>query len=154
MESTICRVLPNVSHNRKFGFFQICYLAGQNRLSGEVSVTGVEASCYQLRTSLQVNEANLRRHAKFFAVTALEGGAGQHGIFVGCDPTFDCVAQRFKPRGSIRIGESDTLSNLLDIGRGMKIIGIGELPAQLVGQKSTYGRFSGAYNPHDDDDHA
>ena len=58
-----------------------------------------------------------------------------------------------KPRLAIFIGQSDALTNLLNIGLGMKVVRIGKLPAKLRSEQFPYSGFPGAHDPHDDYNH-
>ena len=60
-----------IDHDRFFWLFQICQLAGQNRLSGEVSMAGTQAVGDQGRASLQVDKPYLRTQQKFCPIGAL-----------------------------------------------------------------------------------
>ena len=64
------------------------------------------------------------------------------------DPTADGLVKSLQPGSPILIGETDSLPDLLYVEAGMKIIGIGEFPGELVGQQAAYGRFARTDDAH------
>jgi hypothetical protein len=64
-------------------------------------------------------------------------------------PFFNSLPESRKPGRPIRIGERNTLADFCHILGGMKIIGIGELPAQLLSEQSSDGGFPHTDYAHD-----
>src|SRR5215469_7046097 len=72
--------------DRRLGFFQVRHLARENRVTGKMSLAGVQTIGDQGSASLQVNEPNLRSNAEFGAIGALERGTCQYHVFSSSDP--------------------------------------------------------------------
>src|SRR5215469_11342296 len=72
--------------DRRLGFFQVRQLAGENRVTGKMSLAGVQAIGDQSSASLQVNQPNLRSNTEFCAIGALESGTCQYHVFSRIDP--------------------------------------------------------------------
>src|SRR5581483_1673700 len=72
--------LADVDYHGSPWLFEIGHLAGQNRLAREVTMARLQALRDQCRTSLQVDESDLRPRRQLFPVCLLESGAREHEI--------------------------------------------------------------------------
>ena len=87
--------------------------------------------------------------AQLVAVLALERRATHHPAVgtVRGEPLPD----RFQPRIAVVVVERLTGGHLVDVGRRVEIVGVGERHPQPLRQRRTDGRLAGARNAHDDD---
>lgn len=69
------------------------------------------------------------------------------------DPVFDYFPESCEPGGAVGIGQGNAPLHLVDAGSGVKIIGVGELPAELCREQLTDGGFAGTGNSHEQNDH-
>src|SRR5438270_3810075 len=70
------------------------------------------------------------------------------------DPCDDRCAYAVQPGPAVCVIKCDAAAHLLHIRWGMKVVGVGELPSELLCQQAAYRRLSGAGDSHYDHDHA
>jgi hypothetical protein len=61
------------------------------------------------------------------------------------------LPDRFEPRKAVVVVEGLTGRHLGDVGRWMKVVGVGERHPQALRQRRADGRLTGARDSHDDD---
>src|SRR4029077_15389063 len=97
------------------GFFQVCELAIQDRLAGEVSVSRLKSLRNQIGGALQIDESHFGTDFNFSAVTASQGGRGKNYILVSADPMGNRGSKSCQPWLAIVVVERDAVPDFLYI---------------------------------------
>src|SRR5262249_15397270 len=85
------------------------------------------------------------------SITALQRGTGNDAMPTRTTYLINPGSDRAQPRATILVGQGNTFAHLVDIGCGMKPVGILKLPMQTLGKQCTHGRLAAPGNAHQDD---
>jgi hypothetical protein len=112
-------------------------------------VRAVEARGELLVGASEVNEADLVGVGdELGAVGCYKRGAGDDIWDAGGELRFNVCAHGGEPRCAVGIGEGGAGGEFGDVGGRVKVVGVGEMPAQRIGQCATYGGFTGTGDAH------
>src|SRR5262245_10616598 len=99
----------------------------------------------QRLVTLEINETDVRSVTdQDISITALQRRTGNDAVPAATTHLVNPGCDRVKPGPAILIGQRNTLMHLVNIGCGMKPIGIRELPMQTLGQQRSHCRLSGS----------
>src|SRR5580704_11772212 len=99
-------------------------------------VTGGKAARDQVLLALEVDQPHVGAVAdENIAVAPLERRAWDDAVPTRMAGLIDPGGDRLQPRPAILVSERNAAVHLVDIGRGVKPIGILELPMQTVSQQ-------------------
>src|SRR5215469_16012969 len=126
--------LGNFNSQSLFRLLKIRKLAGENLSAGKVSRTHPQALCDQVGFSMQENELNLGSCHQLILIASFQRRTGQHSIPAPTDPVANDGVKPAQPGTAVIIGKWNALPDLLNIGSGVIIVCVGELPAELLGK--------------------
>src|SRR4051812_39780204 len=135
------------------GLFQVFELTFKYRVGSKVSSTGVQSLLDELVIAFQVDETNAIG-TQGVAILAFERRTSQDRILPFRIPLQDGVAQGCQPGSAVGIIKRNAAPNLLDVRSGMKIVGVGEVPTQLLREEAAHSRLACANNAHNNHDHS
>jgi hypothetical protein len=67
-------------------------------------------------------------------------------------PAQDGIMHGSQPGGPVGVVERNTVTDLLNVCAGMKVISVGELPAKFLGKQRSYASLACPDNAHEDQD--
>src|SRR5215467_5052368 len=85
------------------------------------------------------------------SIAALQRRTGNDAVPARTTHLINPGRDRAKPGPAILVGQRNTLMHLVDIGWGVKPIGILELPMQTLGKQCSHRRLTAPRNAHEDD---
>ena len=135
--------LRDVEGERMTRLLQRGELAVEEGGRGEVAGARVEARGELCARAVKVDEFHAAGVGdELIAVGFLERGAGEDGVFAGGEAGVDVGAHGGEPRGAVGVGEGFTGGEFGDVGGRVKIVGIGKVPAEGVGEQAADGGFA------------
>src|SRR4051812_3705307 len=101
---------------------------------------GGDAARDQGFVALEINQPHVGAIAdENIAVSTLERRAGDDAVSPGTAPLVNPGSDRIQPGPAILIGEGNAAMHLVDVGSGMKPIGVRELPSKTRCQERADG---------------
>src|SRR5258708_3005778 len=128
----LLRRFVDVHRDGRLGFLQVGELRCKNLPVGKVPLPQVQTTSNQIRASFQINKLDVRSSRELFPIAFLQSRAGQHYTDSGRTPVRNIGAKESQPRLAVCIGQRDTMANLLNVSRGVEVVGVSELPPQLL----------------------
>src|SRR3981081_4677773 len=113
-------------------FLQVGDLGDKNLPIGKMPLPRTQTMRDEIWASFQIHESHVRPRGELSPIAFLKRGASQHYTDFGGTPVRNADTKEFQPGAPVVVVERDPLPNLFNIGPRMKIVGVRELPLQLL----------------------
>jgi len=147
------RRFVDIDYDRAFRIFQCLQLTREHFFRHEMSMPLPQSLPQQLWGRPQIDQNHFLRDPQFLPIDALQCRTSQHCIVSRLNPGANHGTQSFQPRGTVGVGERNSVPHLLHIRGGMVVIRVHELPSQLRSQQSPDRRLPCPGNSHQHNNH-